>query len=35
MYKLIIKAAQGATVMAFVLVLIAVAIVVVSNIIIK
>jgi hypothetical protein len=35
MYKLIIKAAQGATVMAFVLVLIAVAIVVVSNIITK
>jgi len=35
MYKLIIKAAIGATVMAFVLVLIAGAIVVVSNIMIK
>lgn len=35
MYKLIIKAAQGAIVMAFVLVLIAGAIVVVSNIITK
>jgi len=35
MYKLIIKAAVGALVMAFVLVLIAGAIVVVSNIMIK
>jgi hypothetical protein len=35
MYKLIIKAAIGATVMAFVLVLIAGAIIVVSNIMTK